>query len=137
MRFRIYLYAIARILFGLVLTFNGAYNVIVYPKFLACLENHFERTSVLDFEFVEFFLVLVPFTEFTIGSLLMIGCYTRKVLISSVILFLFIVMYLLDANSEILIFVYAVFLLMSGILLRKDNYNLKSMDYSRDSYQMI
>ncbi|WP_299210821.1 hypothetical protein [uncultured Aquimarina sp.] len=137
MKFRIYLYAIARILFGLALTFNGAYNVIVYPKFLACLDDHFERTTILDFEIIEFFLVLVPFAEFIIGLLLMIGCYTRKVLISSIILFLFIVMYLLDANSEIMIFVYTVFLLMSGILLRKDNYNLKSMDYSRDSYQMI
>ncbi|WP_298312501.1 hypothetical protein [uncultured Aquimarina sp.] len=137
MKFKIYLYAIARILFGLALTLNGVYNVIIYPKFLACLEDHFERATILDFEFIEFFLVLVPFTEFIIGLLLMIGCYTRKVLMSSVVLFLFIVMYLLDANSEIMIFVYTIFLLISGILLRKDNYNLKSMDYFRDSYQMI
>jgi len=132
MKYRIFLYTLTRVLFGIVLAANGAYNVIIYPEFLTCLESFIRKTSVFDFEFVGIFLALAPFAEFLIGLLLIMGFYTRKALIFSILLFLFIALYLLDANSEIMIFVYTVFLLMSGILLRKDNYNIHSIDYSTD-----
>jgi len=134
MKFKVYLYKVTRILFGVALTSSGAYNVIVYSSFLLCLEDNSEKVSLFNFEFIHVFLVLVPFAKFIIGLFLTLGFYTREVLIGAVIVFLFVIMYLLDINSETIIFMYVAFLMMSGILLKKDNYNLNSMDYTRDLF---
>ncbi|MDY8137885.1 DoxX family membrane protein [Aquimarina sp. 2201CG5-10] len=137
MKFRIYFYTMIRVLFGTYLVAYGAYNVFRYPVFLDRLEKYFTYTSVFDLGIVELLAPLVPFETFIIGLFIAMGIFTRKILIASICLFAFLTVFLLDANADQLALVHFLFLIISVILLAKDNYNLNSVDYSRDSYMLL
>ncbi|WP_108803516.1 DoxX family membrane protein [Aquimarina sp. Aq107] len=137
MRFRVYLYTVVRILFGAFLTVHSTYNVIVYSEFLNEIDTYFTRITIFKYDLVEALAPLVPFEEFVLGMFLILGYFTRNTLISASILFLFLSFFLLDANSIELSILHLGFFILTLILWKKDNYNLKSMDYSRDMYLMI
>ncbi|MBQ4805713.1 DoxX family membrane protein [Aquimarina sp. MMG015] len=137
MKFRVYLYAVVRILFGGFLALHSAYNVIIYSEFLNEVDTYFTKTTVFKYDLVEALAPLVPFEEFVLGLFLILGYFTRKVLICASILFLFLALFLLDVNSIGLSILHIGLFILTLILWKKDNYNLKSMDYSRDMYLMI
>ncbi|MDH7446882.1 DoxX family membrane protein [Aquimarina sp. 2201CG14-23] len=137
MKFRVYLYTLVRILFGVFLVLHAAYNVIFYSEFLNKIDAHFTKTTIFNFSFIETLAPLVPFEEFVIGSFLALGFFTRNVLIGAIFLFSFLAFFLIDANSPELSLLHAGCFLVTLVLLKKENYNLKSADYTRDSFLMI
>ncbi|WP_299257200.1 hypothetical protein [uncultured Aquimarina sp.] len=137
MKFRIYLYTAVRILFGVFLVLHSTYNVIFYSEFLQKIDVYFSETTIFNYTLIEAFAPLVPFEEFMLGLFLVLGFFTRRVLIGAALLFSFLTFFLLDANSLKLSLIHLGFFFITLVLLRKDNYNLKSLDYSRDSFLMI
>ncbi|SEL34140.1 hypothetical protein SAMN04487910_2187 [Aquimarina amphilecti] len=131
MKFRVYLYTAVRILFGAFLVLHSTYNVIIYSEFLKEIDTYFLKSTVFKYDLIEALAPLVPFEEFIIGMFLILGYYTKEVLISGSILFLFLSLFLLDANSTELSMIHLSFFILTLILWKKDNYNLKSVDYAR------
>jgi len=137
MKFRIYLYTAIRILFGVFLALHSVYNVFFYSDFLQKIDVHFTKATLFNYNLVETLAPLVPFEEFIVGMFLALGFFTRKVLKGAALLFLFLAFFLLDANSLELALVHLVCFFVVLMLWHKENYNLKSMDYLRDSYLII
>ncbi|WP_299439622.1 DoxX family membrane protein [uncultured Aquimarina sp.] len=137
MKFRIYLYTLVRVLFGIFLALHSTYNVFFYSEFLQKIDAYFTKATLFNYNFIEALAPLVPFEEFIVGMFLTLGFFTRKVLMGAALLFLFLAFFLLDANSLELALVHLVFFFIILILWHKENYNLKSMDYLRNSYLVI
>ncbi len=133
MRLRIFLYTKARILFGLFLVLHASYNAIGYSEFLIRINLYFTNTTVFNMKLIEILAPLVPFEEFIIGLLLIIGFLTRKSLIAAMISFAVITGFLFDANSVQLALLHMIFFFISLVLLMKIDYNLNSIDYQRES----
>ncbi len=137
MKIKIYLYQISRILFGIFLVLYSVYNVIRYAGFLDRLDLYFSAVSVFDFAAVEALAPLVPFEEFLIGFFLILGMFTRKVLIASAVLFAFFTVFLFDANHNTCALIHLFFFLVSMILLKKDNYDLITPGYNVQACHII
>ncbi|GAA0733321.1 hypothetical protein GCM10009430_47400 [Aquimarina litoralis] len=137
MKFKVYLYTISRVLFGLYLVVHSVYNVFIYSEFLKEINAYFEYTEWFTHPLIESLAPLVPFEEFILGMFLVLGIFTKEVLICALLLFSFISLFLLDANFPFLAIMHAMFFVISLILLQHKNYNIKSMDYNRDLYNSI
>ncbi|MBW1298807.1 MauE/DoxX family redox-associated membrane protein [Aquimarina litoralis] len=137
MKFKVYLYTAIRGLLGVFLTLHAIYNVLIYTDFLVEIEMYFKTSELFNYDFIEALAPLVPFEEFILGMFLILGVFTKEVLICSLFLFAFISIFLLDANFPVLSALHMFFFMVTLLLLKKHNYNLKSMDYSRDLYKTI
>lgn len=132
-KFKIYLYRIIRISFGVLLVLNSMYNAIKYPNFLNRLDNYFDQVTVFKYDIIETFAPLVPFEEFVIGFFLILGMFLKKVLKASTLLFAFFTLFLFDANNIYCALTYLMLFIVSVVLLRKNNYDLSSVD----SYKVL
>lgn len=121
MRIRFFMYRVTRILFGIFLILTSIYNVIKYPFFLDRLDQYFNNARVFDTVFLETMAPLVPFEEFAIGMFLFMGIFIRKVLITSMVLFFFFALFLMDADYWDRAFLHLLFCMVAIVLLMKDN----------------
>ncbi len=137
MKIRIFLYHITRVVFGVLLVLCSTYNVIRYSEFLERLDLYFGNATVFDIGFIEALAPLVPFEEFVIGMFLALGIFTRKSLITVIILFAFFTLFLIDADCWFFAFIHLVFCGIAMLLLKNDNYDMNSINYNKDSYQII
>ncbi len=137
MKFKTNLYVITRVTFGMLLVLYSVYNVIKYSGFLERLDKYFSTATIFDIAAVEALAPLVPFEEFLIGFFLVMGLFTRKILIAATILFGFFTIFLFDAGHIYCALLHSILLIVSIILLKKNNYDMDSLNYSRDSYQVI
>ncbi len=137
MKIRIYLYHLTRVVFGVLLVLSGTYNVIRYSEFLERLDIYFGNVTVFNIAFIETLAPLVPFEEFVIGMFLILGIFIRKALITVIILFTFFTLFLVDADCLLFAFAHLVFCGIAIVLLKKDNYDMNSINYDEDSYQVI
>jgi hypothetical protein len=137
MKIRIFLYHITRVVFGVLLVLCSTYNVIRYSEFLERLDLYFGNATVFDIGFIEALAPLVPFEEFVIGMFLALGIFTRKSLIVVIILFAFFTLFLVDADCLLFAFIHLVFCGIAMLLLKNDNYDMNSINYNKDSYQII
>ncbi|MCK8522650.1 hypothetical protein M0D21_13785 [Aquimarina sp. D1M17] len=136
MKFKIYLYHFIRISFGMLLVLYSVYNVIKYSGFLSRLDQYFNSASVFDVWIIEALAPLVPFEEFIIGFFLVLGMFTRKVLVVSTFLLAFFTLFLFDAGYTNCALIHLVLCTVSIILLKKDNYNINSFHYD-NTYKTI
>ncbi len=136
MKLKIYLYRFIRISLGILLMFYSVYNAIKYPVFLDRLDVYFNYVSIFDLNFIEALAPLVPFEEFVLGFFLILGMFTRKALIASIVLFTFFTLFLIDANHYSFAFIYFLICLISIVLLRKNNYDINT-GYKNDFHQVI
>ncbi|TYP72958.1 DoxX family membrane protein [Aquimarina intermedia] len=132
MRFRVFFYACSRILFGSYLVVHAAYNVFDYSSFLVQLDMFFSNASFFSFEVLEALAPLVPFVEFIIGSFLLLGFFTKPVLLTAMVLFSGTVLFLLDVKEESLVTTHITLFIVSLILFIKDDYNPKPIGQSKD-----
>lgn len=137
MRIGFFLYKAFRLLFGMFLVLFSTYNVIGYSEFLNRVDQFFNNVRVFDIEFIETLAPLVPFVEFVIGMFLTLGIFTRKVLIATIILFTFLIVFLLDANYWYCACAHFILWTIAIILLKMNHYDRNSMSYNKDSYQII
>lgn len=128
---------ISRVLFGLYLVVHSAYNVFIYSEFLKEINDYFKHTEWFTHPLIESLAPLVPFEEYILGMFLILGIFIKEVLRCALLLFSFISLFLLDANFPFLAIIHVMFFVMSIILLKNNNYNIKSMDYNRDLYNSI
>ncbi|MFC5046727.1 DoxX family membrane protein [Aquimarina sp. TRL1] len=131
------MYTIIRVLFGVLLVFHGIYNVIKYTAFLELMEKSFRVSNVFGLGFVEAFVSLIPFIQFGFGLFLILGFFTRNVLIFAVLLHAFFMIFLLETGVENIALIQLMFLIISVGLLFKNHYNLNSMDYTRDMFMTL
>ncbi len=136
MKLKIYLYHFTRIAFGAFLVVYSTYNVIRYSGYLDRLDGYFVSVSLFDNKVLEALAPLVPFEEFVIGFFLVLGMFTKHVLKISVVLFAFFTLFLWDAGRESCAFIHLLCCLVSLVLLKKDNYDLRSKDYTEDFYRL-
>ncbi|MBQ4822846.1 hypothetical protein [Aquimarina sp. MMG016] len=136
MKLRIYLYYIIRVSFGMFLVLGSIYNVIKFSGFLERLDGYFSAVTIFDVGFIESLAPLVPFEEFVIGLCLALGVFTKRVLIVAIVLFTFFSLFLLDAGKVDCAIIHLFFSIISFILLKKDNYDLTSFQYSKDFYSV-
>ncbi|PKV49947.1 hypothetical protein ATE84_1993 [Aquimarina sp. MAR_2010_214] len=137
MKIRIYLYHFIRVTFGVLLVSYGTYNVIWYSEFLERLDIYFESATILDISFIEALAPLVPFEDFVIGMFLILGIFTRKTLITIIILFTFFTLFLVDADCLFFAFIHLALGGIAMLLLKKDNHDLNSISHDKDIYQII
>ncbi|MEW7291181.1 MauE/DoxX family redox-associated membrane protein [Aquimarina sp. 2304DJ70-9] len=134
MKFKIYLYSITRVSFGMVLMLHSIYNAIKYSGFLDRLDRYFNRVTIFDNDIIEAMAPLVPFEEFVIGFFLILGMFTKKALMVSTVLFAFFTLFLLDANFWYCAGIHLFLCMISVILLRKNDYDLNSVESYRISF---
>ncbi len=127
MNFKIYLYSLVRVTLGVLLVSYSLFNAIKYSVFLERLDGYFSKVSVFDIDFIEALAPLVPFEEFVIGFFLILGMFTRKVLIISILLFAFFTLFLLDADHFDLAFLHLFLCLIAILLLNKNKYDLDAV----------
>ncbi len=137
MKIRIYLYHLIRVVFGGLLVLYGTYNVIKYSEFLERLEAYFSNATVFNIAFIEALAPLVPFEEFVIGMFLILKIFVRKTLIAIIILFTFFTLFMVDADCLTLALIHLFFCGIAIVLLKNDKYDLNSINYDKDSYQVI
>ncbi len=137
MKFKVYLYNIIRISFGMLLVLNGTYNVIRYSGFLDRLDGYFNTVSIFDLILLESLAPLVPFEEFVIGFFLALGMFKKKTLIASMVLFGFFTVFLFDAGHNYCALIHLSFCIISMVLFKNDNYDWNSREFTRNSYQII
>ncbi|GAA4276516.1 MauE/DoxX family redox-associated membrane protein [Aquimarina mytili] len=131
MKIKIYLYSFLRISFGTLLVLHSIFNAIKYSGFLDRLDVYFNQVSIFDNTVLETLAPLVPFEEFIIGFFLILGIFTKKALKVSIALFAFFTLFLLDANFVNCAAIHLLLCATSIILLRKNNYDINSIDSYR------
>ncbi len=131
MKFKIYLYSIARVSFGIILVLSSIYNAVKYSGFLDRLDRYFSQVTIFDSNIIEAMAPLVPFEEFVIGFFLILGMFTKKALIASTVLFAFFTLFLLDANYWFCAGIHLFLCIVSIVLLRKNNYDVNSIESYR------
>ncbi|TSE03834.1 MULTISPECIES: hypothetical protein [Aquimarina] len=137
MKHKIFIYHVIRVAFGMFLVLYSIYNVIKYSEFLERLDRYFSNVTVFDTTIIESLAPLVPFEEFIIGFFITLGIFTRKALMAAIILFGFFALFLLDANYINCATVHLLFSLLAILLLKKDNYDLNTVNFDKDSHQII
>ncbi len=133
MKIKIYLYSFLRISFGMLLVLHSIYNAIKYSGFLDRLDQYFNKVSIFDNTVLEALAPLVPFEEFVIGFFLILGMFTKKALKVATFLFAFFTLFLLDADYLYCAGIHLILCLTSIFLLKKNNYDLSSID----SYRIV
>jgi len=133
MRLRIYLYTAVRILFGTFLVLHSTYDVLLYADFLQQIDAYLLEITVFNLEFIEILTPLAPFGEFILGLFLVLGYFAKQTFIVATLLFCFLGLFLLDAKASELALLHFSFMILTLVLWRKDHYNIKSMDYSKES----
>ncbi|WP_206604249.1 hypothetical protein [Aquimarina sediminis] len=101
------------------------------------LDVYFGSAKVFNIELIEALAPLVPFEEFVIGMFLILGIFTKEVLIATITLFTFFMLFFLDVNYWFLASIYCILSFVAIVLLKNSHYDINSMSYNKEPYRVI
>lgn len=122
-----YFFSLTRIIFGLFFTLSGFYHAIMYGSYLQIMHNYLDRVTLINIDILEIWGVLIPFQEFLLGSFLIFGFYTKKVLSVAIILFSFLSVLSIDMGTFEILYLQLFYIAIALLLLRREG--KKSSNY--------
>lgn len=127
-RLRSGLYAGLRVLTGVLLILHGYINTINFHEYLMVVDQYFVKVRFFDFDILRMIIPFLPFVNFAIGLFVLLGFFTRRVLVTGMLLYVFLTLFMMDAKAFDQVFYHAFVSISMIILVLSENYNKYSLD---------